>query len=94
MLREFPTRIKIEPDVQATMLLEEAAPVYPSQASGTVRLTIIVGNDGNVLEVRPISGPDDLVAEATEAVKRWKYRPTTLNGRPVEVQSTVELLVP
>jgi outer membrane biosynthesis protein TonB len=35
-----------------------------------------------------------LMAAALDAVKQWKYRPTRLNGRPVEVQSTVELLVP
>jgi protein TonB len=85
MLREFPTRIKIEPDVQATMLVEKVAPVCPVEASGTIRLTIIVGNDGTVSEVRPTSGPDDLVEAASEAVKQWKYRPMKLNGRKCKV---------
>ncbi len=94
LLRAFPKSIKVDAEVQASMLMEKVAPAFPPEIAGMVRLSIVVGNDGSVLEVDLLAGPDSLMAAALDAVKQWKYRPTRLNGRPVEVQSTVELLVP
>jgi len=85
----WPQRIKIEPAVQAAMLMAKTPPVLPPQA-GAVRLSIIVGRDGTVWQTSPLTGADESVAAAMEAVKQWKYRPTVLNGVPVEIQSTVE----
>ena len=73
------------------MLIEKLDPAFPPQIAGTVRLSIVVGTGGDVLEVKPVAGPDSLLPAAVEAVRQWRYRPTRLNGRPVEVQSTVEL---
>jgi len=58
------------------------------------RIKISAAVQASVLEVTPLAGPEDLTARAIEAVRQWKYRPTKLNGRAVEVQSTVELFVP
>jgi len=33
-----------------------------------------------------------LMASAMSAVKEWKYKPTTLNGQPVEVDTTVQVV--
>jgi protein TonB len=41
-------------------------------------------------EIRVISSPsDDLTQSALEAVRQWRYRPTLLNGAPVEVITEV-----
>ena len=89
-LREFPKRIKCGDDWQAAMLLEKVAPAA-HEGAGTVELRIVVGHDGGVMEVLPVSGPEELLEPAISAVKQWLFRPTTLNGRPIEVQSTVRL---
>lgn len=87
-------RIRIEAGQQSAMLLDNPTPVWPALAEAAgqvVRLTVIVAKDGMVSDVRPIDGPEALVAPAAEAVRQWRYRPTLLNGIPVEVQTTVEL---
>lgn len=91
-LHEFPKRIRCGDDWRAAMLLEKVAPAT-RKAAGTVELTIVVGHDGGVIEMQPVSGSEELTAAAVDAVKRWRFCPTTLNGRPVEVQSTVRVEV-
>jgi periplasmic protein TonB len=36
-----------------------------------------------------MSGPPDLVNAATEAVRQWRFKPTLINGDPVEVDTIV-----
>ena len=54
-LREFPKRIEIEADVQTSMPVEKVTPAHSSQDAETVRLFVIVGNDGAVVPA-PSSG--------------------------------------
>lgn len=72
-------------------------PVYPQIAkaahvSGTVVLHTIIAKDGSVKDLKVISGPDFLVGAAMDAVKQWTYRPTLLNGQPVEVDTTITVI--
>jgi TonB family protein len=93
----LPRRIRVEAGVQESMLIGKFVPVAPLETgidernSGPVRLSIVIGNDGSVIDARPAGGPEALVRPAVEAVKQWKYRPTLLNGFPVEVQTNVEV---
>ena len=87
-------RIRVEAAWHESMLAERVMPAKSSQDGAMVQLTIVVGTDGSVLETRPLAGPEEHIALAADAVRQWKYRPTKLNGRPVEVESTVELFVP
>lgn len=89
-LREFPKHIRCGDDWQAAMLLEKVAPAA-HEGAGVVELRIVVSHDGGVMQVQSVSGADELLALATSAVKEWRFRPTTLNGRPVEVESTVRV---
>jgi hypothetical protein len=50
-----------------------------------------VGRDGHVLQIKLISGHPMLVGAAMDAVKQWEYKPTQLNGSPVEVVMQVNL---
>jgi len=50
-----------------------------------------VGSDGKVKDVQLIAGPDLLVQSAMEAVWQWVYRPTLLNGEPIEVLTQVDV---
>jgi TonB family protein len=76
---------------QLTNLVE---PVYPPEAQkrgieGTVKLHAVIGADGTIQSLEPRSGPEPLIQAAMTAVRQWKYKPTTLNGKPIETQEDV-----
>ena len=87
----LPKRIRIDAGQQECMLERKVAPVYSGQTQGIVELAVVVGRDGSVIDVKPLSGEPPLTDAATDAVRQWKYRPLLLNGFPVEVQTTVEV---
>jgi TonB family protein len=94
-----PSRIRVGENVQSANLIRKTAPQYPDTArstgiTGDVRLSIIIGRDGTIQNVQVISGPPLLVQAALEAVETWLYRPTLLNGSPVEVITTVTVSFP
>jgi protein TonB len=88
--------IKVGGNVQAANLLKKITPLYPALAKsariqGTVRFTAIIGKDGTIQNLQLISGHPMLVQSATDAVKQWVYRPTLLNGEPVEVITQIDV---
>jgi TonB family protein len=81
--------------VQA-QLIKKRDPEYPKMAretgaSGVVELVATVGADGKVKSVQIVKGHPLLRQAAADAVKGWVYRPTTLNGVPVESQTQILL---
>jgi protein TonB len=69
-------------------------PVYPTIArqtrvQGVVVMEAVISKDGSVDRLRVISGHPFLSQAAIDAVKQWKYRPTMLNGEPVDVITTI-----
>jgi protein TonB len=56
-----------------------------------VRFSVTIGKDGHVSNIRLISGHPLFVEAAREAVRQWVYRPTLLNGDPVEVTAEVDV---
>jgi protein TonB len=91
-----PKRITVGGNVQQAMLISQPKPIYPPLAkqariSGTVRFTAIIGRDGTIQNLQLISGHPLLVQSATEAVKQWRYKPTLLNGEPVEVVTQIDV---
>jgi protein TonB len=52
---------------------------------GTVEFTAVISKDGNIEDLKLVRGHPLLVNSAREAVLQWKYKPTELNGQPVEV---------
>lgn len=90
-------RVRIGGNVQKAKLIERVQPKYPDEAlqnriAGIVRLHVILERDGTVKQVELLFGHPLLVQAATDAVKQWKYQPTTLNGEPVEVDTTVDVV--
>jgi protein TonB len=80
--------------IQQAVLIYRKDAEYPkiakqTGAKGTVTLTATIGKDGNVKAVKVVSGHPMLVGAASEAVKQWRYRPTLLNGQPVETETQV-----
>lgn len=91
-----PVRIRVGGNTAATHLVFQPRPVYPPEAKqahiqGVVRLHAIIAKDGTVENLSVISGDPLLAASALEAVDRWVYRPTLLNGEPVEVETEIDV---
>jgi len=91
-----PSMQRVSQGVSEGLLLKRVQPVYPQQAlqmhtQGMVALQATVGKDGSVRNVKVISGPATLARAATDAVRQWKYRPYTLNGEPVEIQTEINI---
>jgi protein TonB len=63
-----------------------------ARISGSVRFTAIIARDGTIQNLTLVSGHPLLVQAATEAGRQWRYRPTLLNGDPVEVIAPIEVI--
>jgi protein TonB len=88
--------IKVGGNVQAAMVLKRVTPVYPDAAKslgveGVVHLAVTIAKDGTVQEVHVLGGHPLLIMSAMDAVRQWVYRPTLLNGQPVQVETTVDI---
>lgn len=91
-----PQRIRVGGSVQRARLLRQPKPVYPPLArqariQGTVRFNAIIGKDGRIANLTLVSGHPLLVPSAQAAVKQWVYKPTLLNGEPVEVVTQIDV---
>jgi len=87
---------RIGGQVQASKIISQPKPVYPplakaARVQGTVKFEAIIGKDGTIQNLKLISGPPLLVQAAMAAVQQWKYQPTTLNGDPVDVITTIDV---
>jgi protein TonB len=81
-------------DIREPVKVRHVPPVYPQIAinariSGRVVIDAVIGTDGVVREARILSGVPLLNQAALDAVKQWRYTPTTLNNVPVPVIMTV-----
>ena len=88
--------LRISGVVMQTKLVKATPPKYPEAArkkniQGDVTLDIVVGTNGAVKSVKVTDGPKELTKAAANAVKHWRYQPTVLDGKPVEVETTVDL---
>ncbi len=77
--------------------VRKVSPSYPVEAKqqgieGTVRLHAVIGADGAVQSVQPVSGPELLVAAAVVAVREWRYGPTLFEGRRIPVQEDIRFV--
>jgi TonB family protein len=80
-------------------IMAAAAPLYDfnnakaAHIDGTVVLQATIGMDGGVHNLHVVSAPSpSLAASALWAVSHWEYRPYFLNGEPVEVQTTINVI--
>jgi protein TonB len=92
-----PSRIRVGGNVQAASLVNKVTPQYPpiaktAHVSGTVILHAIIAKDGSIQELQYMSGPPLLMKSAMDAVREWRYKPTMLNGDPVEVDTTISVV--
>lgn len=104
LIRTFPSalpkvatqKVRVSSGVAQGLLIRQIAPQYPQLArqariQGTVVLQAVIGKDGTVQGLHVISGHPMLTQAAMEAVKQWRYRPYSLNGEPVEVDTQINV---
>ena len=77
-------------------LLSRIAPVYPDQAQtqriqGRVIVEAMVMEDGSVGDLKVVQGHPLLAQSAVDAVKRWRYRPFMLDGKPIQRETTITI---
>ncbi len=99
---EAPTRaplrkVYISAGTAVGFLISKPTPTYPPDAKkahvqGTVVLKAVIDTDGTIKELSVVSGPELLQQAALDAVKQWRYRPYLLNGDPVEVGTTINVI--
>ncbi|MBZ5660842.1 MAG: TonB family protein [Acidobacteriia bacterium] len=73
--------------VQEAKLISSTRPVYPtlakeSNTQGRVTIDVSIDEKGNVVAAKAVSGPIPLRQAAVDAVKRWKYSPAQIDGKP------------
>ena len=89
-----PPPATVSSEVMEGLVTHKVEPIYPEAArqanlQGLVVLAAVIGPDGTVLDVRPISGPDELTPAAVDAVKWWRFQPYLVKGQAVQVKTTL-----
>jgi protein TonB len=92
-----PKIVPIPSGVMAGNLLAKTMPQYPAIAraariQGVVVLQATISSTGSIENIRVISGPPMLRQAAVDGVRSWRYRPYLLNGQPIEVETTVNVV--
>jgi TonB family protein len=88
--------VSLTADAANAYLVQRVEPQYPAEAKqlgiqGSVVLAAVVGADGTVRGLNPISGDPRLVPGAIEAVQQWRYKPFLVDGAPVDFETTVTI---
>jgi len=88
-----PAPVAVGFEVMQKLLVHKVDPVAP--AGGTVRgvavVSAVIGRDGSVVTVRPVSGPEPLIRSAMDSIQWWKFEPYRQNGVPVEVETSLAI---
>jgi protein TonB len=91
-----PGRVRVSSGVLSGLKIKGEMPHYSEEAKragGAVTLHAIIGKDGHVMDASVVSGPELRRAATLRAVRDWEYKPYLLNGEPVEVDTTISIIV-
>jgi protein TonB len=83
--------------IDPAMLIHRVEPVYPTLPkqlgrAGRVELRAVIATDGTIQSLQVVSGDPLFYQSALEAVRQWRYRPTVLNGEPVEIDTFITVI--
>jgi len=91
-------RVHLPSSISETLLIKRVQPKYPEAArkqairAGSAVFKGIISKEGDVVEVQLVSAASPAFEQpAIDAVKQWKYKPYLLNGRPVEVETQIDV---
>jgi TonB family protein len=90
-------RLTIAGKVQAARLITKVAPQYPQTAraehlQGTVKMHALIDKDGSLFQLYVVKGYCSLAQASIDAVKKWRYSPTLLEGQPVQVDTEIDVI--
>ena len=93
----LPPPIRVGGSIQAAKILNRVMPLYPPELSEegigrTVRLEATITSEGLIRKIRVLDGHPLLIDSAVTATEQWTYRPTLLNGVPVEVITYIDIV--
>jgi TonB family protein len=88
--------VKLAESAAWDLLAQKVDPEYPDAAKpgkqlGSVVLQVLIGRDGTVEDAKFLQGSLVFARAAIDAVKQWRFKPYSLNGRAVSVQSSITL---
>ena len=92
-------KIVVSPGIGERLILKKIAPNYPDEAKkahvkGVVLVKTEIGTDGLVVDAQAIDGPELLRAAAVDAIRKWTFKPFTLNGEAIEVETNLSVKIP
>lgn len=92
--RPEPPQRLVMTHLEPAMLIYRVEPGYPPLArqirrGGRVELRAVIATDGTIQSLQVVSGDPIFIQSALAAVRQWRYRPTALNGRPVEIDTFI-----
>lgn len=79
------------------MLIHRVDPVYPTlpkqiHKEGRVELRAIIRTDGSIKSLEVVGGDPMFYQSALDAVSQWRYKPTILNGQPMEIDTHITVI--
>lgn len=86
--------VVVAESVERALLSDQPAIVYPASAKGqqgTVTLQVLIGRDGSVQDAKFMQGSLAFARTAIDGVKLWKFKPYSMNGRAVSVQTSMTM---
>ena len=86
--------VAVPEPIERALLTDQPAIAYPANAKslqGTVVLQVLIGRDGTVQDAKFLQGSLAFARTAIDGVKQWKFKPYTMNGRAVSVQTKLTL---
>jgi len=88
--------VRLNPETAETLLDQRVEPDYPEAArrahiQGSVVLDTLIGANGRVQQINPVSGNPDLTEAAVAAVRQWRYKPFTVDGKKVPIRTQVNV---
>jgi TonB family protein len=92
--KSAPVLVPISNRVLNGQALSLPAPAYPEAARrmqliGSVRVEVVVDENGKVVEAKAVSGPAILRDGSVQAAYRARFTPTKLSGKPVKVSGSI-----
>ena len=86
--------VRISQGVSQGLLIKRVQPKYPPaalavRAQGAVQIEATINKEGNVTNLKVLSGDPVLARAALEAVRQWRYKPYYLDGDPVEIETQI-----
>jgi TonB family protein len=89
-----PKKLTVSPEVLQEQAIQKAQPAYPPEAraakvSGSVKVQVLISEEGRVIEANAFEGPEHLLEAAIEAARQWTFKPVTIEGKAARMSGVL-----